>query len=237
MMMLKNILLFLDIDNEKLKIRSWRANIMDFEKNMIIKNITPMGYGMMFLSADLFLENIKQKSIRSSKFLSYFNKNMDVYFDFISRGIIVPFNRIVCCDTPLYIKISDYKYEVPLGYELVFKYDGFCINVGKNALLSLISFSSMNDKNIVKKGITHQKHFTFDNKEYWTAIDFEIPSGKWFFNMYGLRKKELTSEEKHYDQGYAYGFHFYQSNELSNYNLEKCDDDKFDFSLRNNRRL
>lgn len=55
------------------------------------KNITPMGYGMMFLSADLFLENIKRNSIRSSKFLSYFNKNMDVYFDFISRGVIVPF--------------------------------------------------------------------------------------------------------------------------------------------------
>lgn len=50
-----------------------------------------MGYGMMFLSADLFLENIKRNSIRSSKFLSYFNKNMDVYFDFISRGVIVPF--------------------------------------------------------------------------------------------------------------------------------------------------
>lgn len=64
---------------------------MDFEKDMIIKNITPMGYGMMFLSADLFLENIKRNSIRSSKFLLYFNKNMDVYFDFISRGVIVPF--------------------------------------------------------------------------------------------------------------------------------------------------
>lgn len=64
---------------------------MDFEKDMIIKNIKPMGYGMMFLSADLFLENIKRNSIRSSKFLLYFNKNMDVYFDFISRGVIVPF--------------------------------------------------------------------------------------------------------------------------------------------------
>ena len=66
---------------------------MDLEKDMIIKNITPMGYGMMFLLADLFLENIKRNSIRSSKFLSYFNKNMDVYFDFISRGVIVPFTQ------------------------------------------------------------------------------------------------------------------------------------------------
>ena len=63
---------------------------MDFEKDMIIKNITSMGYGMMLLSTDLFLENIKRNSIRSSKFLSYFNKNMDVYFDFISSGVIVP---------------------------------------------------------------------------------------------------------------------------------------------------
>ena len=66
---------------------------MDLEKDMIIKNITTMGYGMMFLLADLFLENIKRNSIRSSKFLSYFNKNMDVYFDFISRGVIVPFTQ------------------------------------------------------------------------------------------------------------------------------------------------
>ena len=41
------------------------------------------------------------------------------------KGVIVPLNRIVCCYTPLYIKIFDYKYEVRLGYELVFKYDFF----------------------------------------------------------------------------------------------------------------
>ena len=44
-------------------------------------------------------------------------------------GVIVPFNRIVCCDTPLYIKISDYKYEVRLSCELVLQCD-FCIAVG-----------------------------------------------------------------------------------------------------------
>ena len=36
------------------------------------------------------------------------------------KGVIVPLNRIVCSDTPLYIKIFDYKYEMPLNYELVF---------------------------------------------------------------------------------------------------------------------
>lgn len=202
---------------------------------MISKIITPMGYGMMFLSVDLFLENIKERAIRSSKFLSYFNKNMDVYFDFISKGIIAPFNRIVCCDTPIYIETKEQNYNLPAGYELIFRYDDFCINVGESEMLSLISFSSLDDKNVVKKGITNKNNFTLDNKEYWTAIDFEIESGQWFFAMYGLRKKELTAEEQRYDQGYAYGFHFYKSNVLPNNNLDKCDDDKYDFSLCRDR--
>ncbi len=203
---------------------------------MITKNITPMGYGMMFLSVDLFLEKIKERSIRSAKFLSYFDKNMDVYFEFISEGTIVPFNRVVCCDTPVYIEIGETEYNLPAGYEIVFRYDDFCIKVGKCSLLSLISFSSMNDKDMVKKGVTNKNHFTLDDEEYWTAIDFEIPSGQWFFTMYGLRKQELSPEEKRYDQGYAYGFHFYKSTELVNKNLEKCDDDKFDFALHSDRR-
>lgn len=52
---------------------------------MIVKEITPTGYGMMFLSVDLFLENIQEKGIRGAKFLTYFNKNMDTYFEFILK--------------------------------------------------------------------------------------------------------------------------------------------------------
>ena len=59
-------------------------------------------------------------------FLGIDNENCELEV----KRVIVPFNRIVCCDTPLYIKISDYKYEVRLSYELVFKYD-FFIAVGR----------------------------------------------------------------------------------------------------------
>lgn len=203
---------------------------------MIIKNITPTGYGMVFLSVDLFLENIKEKGIKSSKFITYFNNNMDEYFDFISRGIIVPFNKIVDVDTPIYIDITEKEFSFPKDYELVFKYPNFSVNVGKSCLLSLVSFGAMNDKNIIQKGITNKNAFTLDNEEYWKAIDFEISSGQWFFDMYGLRKKELTDDEKRYDQGYAYAFHFYQSTDLSNENLEKCNDEKYDFSLSVDRK-
>ncbi|AVQ21137.1 hypothetical protein C4N15_05575 [Fusobacterium necrophorum subsp. funduliforme] len=204
---------------------------------MIVKEITPTDYGMMFLSVDLFLENIQEKGIRGAKFLTYFNKNMDTYFEFILKGIITPFNKIVCCDTPVYIETTECDYHLPTGYEVIFRYDDFCINVGKSNLLSLFSFSNMDDKSLIKKGITNKNYFTVDNCEYWEAIDFEIASGQWFFSIYGLRKKELSDEEKRYDQGYAYGFHFYRSNDLSNNNLEKCDDDKYDFSLSCDRRL
>lgn len=53
----------------------------------------------------------------------------------------------------------------------------------------------MDDKSLIKKGITNKNYFTVDNCEYWEAIDFEIASGQWFFSIYGLRKKVTSDEE------------------------------------------
>lgn len=202
---------------------------------MIIREINPHGYGMAFLSVDIFLEKVKDKKIRSAKFLSYFRKNMDVYFEFIKDGVIVPFNRVVSSSQPVFIEIEKGEFEIPQEYTEFFKYEDFFIRVGEKGLLSLMSFSDLDNKDMIKKNVTNRSYFTLDGKLVSASTDFEIPTGEWFFTMYGLRKKILTIDEKKYDQGYAYGFHFYQSDTLTNDNLEKCDDDKYNFGLYKSR--
>lgn len=203
---------------------------------MIRKEIDPLGYGMAFLSVDLFMETVKDKKIRSAKFLSYFNKNMDVYFEFIREGIIVPFNKVVCTKQCVFIEMENQDFVIPQEYTQIFKYEDFFIRVGEKGILSLMSFADMDDKDIIKKGVTNRRGFTLDGEEIPAVIDFNIPAGEWFFTMYGLRKKELTAYEESYDKGYAYGFHFYKSDTLKSDNFEKCDDDKYDFALHKNRR-
>lgn len=84
-----------------------------------------------------------RKGIRGAKFLTYFNKNMDTYFWIYIKGIITPFNKIVCCDTPVYIETTECDYHLPTGYEVIFRYDDFCINVGKSTIYYRFSASAV----------------------------------------------------------------------------------------------
>jgi len=198
---------------------------------MIVKNIDLHGYGMMFLSTDLFMDKIKDSKIMVHKFLSYFNKNMNTYFEFIKEGIIVPFNQIVDGDTPLFIESDKDIFFIPDGYKELFKYSDFYIKVGSNGILTLASFNSMDIKDFIKAGLTSYNYSLADGDICQEAVDFELKQGEYSFTMYGLEKIDKSQDETKYDQGYAYGFHFCKVQIFENNNIEKCDDDLYNFGL------
>lgn len=58
------------------------------------KPISSNGYGIAVVSAEIFQELCKEHRIRSKKMLTYFDKNHNVFYDFIKKGAFVPIPRI-----------------------------------------------------------------------------------------------------------------------------------------------
>ncbi|MBS5111553.1 MAG: hypothetical protein KHZ15_02565 [Coprobacillus cateniformis] len=199
---------------------------------MIEKTIFPSDYGIAFLSVDLFMEEIKKKKCKARKFISYFNKHMDVYFELIEQGILVPFHPVNAGTVPLFIETENQVFQCPKGYQKIFQYDDFYLQVGAQGIVTLASFGHLEYQGKeIARGETKRSYFDLDGHEDFSAIDFPLEKGEYQFSMIGLEKIERTDFELRYDCGYAYGFQFIKSANVIKDNLEKCDDDYYDFRL------
>ena len=199
---------------------------------MIEKTIFPDDYGIAFLSVDLFMEEIKKKKCKARKFISYFNKHMDIYFELIDKGIIVPFHPVNAGDVPIFIETESQNFVCPQGYQKIFQYDDFYLKVGPQGIVTLASFGYLEyyGKNIAS-GETKRSYFDLEGNESFSAIDFPLAQGEYQFSLIALKKIDRTEYEIKYDKGYAYGFYFSQPRDMIKDNLEKCDDDHYDFRL------
>lgn len=205
--------------------------------SMIKKSIFPDGYGIAFLSVDLFMEEIRNIKCRARKFISYFNKNKDIYFHFIESGILVPFHPVNAGDVPVFIETDSDVFPVPEGYRILFQYDDFYMKVGQKGIVTLASFGHLEyEGKAIADGKTSRSSLTGDGKECSDAVDFELKEGEYQFSMIGLEKLSKTDFELKYDTGYAYGFHFRKPETIIKDNLEKCDDDRYDFCLSSHRK-
>ena len=73
------------------------------------KPISSNGYGIAVVSAEIFQELCKEHRIRSKKMLTYFDKNHNVFYDFIKKGAFVPIPRIRAYYYQIFITINDNK--------------------------------------------------------------------------------------------------------------------------------
>ena len=71
------------------------------------KPISSNGYGIAVVSAETFQELCKEHRIRSKKMLTYFDKNHNVFYDFIKKGAFVPIPRIRAYYYQIFITINN----------------------------------------------------------------------------------------------------------------------------------
>ena len=67
------------------------------------------------------MEEIKKKKCKARKFISYFKKHMDIYFELIDKGIIVPFHPVNAGDVPIFIETEVRILLCPQGYQKIFQ--------------------------------------------------------------------------------------------------------------------
>ncbi|MDR0712871.1 MAG: hypothetical protein LBF89_01205 [Bacteroidales bacterium] len=58
------------------------------------KKISAMGYGFAIVSPQIFEQCRRERQVKDRKMLSYFSKDNNAFYDFISRGAFIPVHHI-----------------------------------------------------------------------------------------------------------------------------------------------
>jgi hypothetical protein len=200
----------------------------------LIGELEAEDYGIMVFSPDLFGEYIKNNKWRAKKYITFFNNNKDKFFQIIKDGILAPFYLLPMFQYNIFVKINETNDKIPDGYKKVFQYNGFYIEIGKNNKLCIASFAFMeNNIELIKQNITEKSELVPTGPEeimeqYNYAFGVELESGKYYFNLIGLEKINKGERES---KNYGYLFEFTKDKDAVNDNFNKCDNDKYIFSI------
>ena len=171
------------------------------------KPISSSGYGIAVVSAQMFQEQCKEHKIRSKKMLSYFDKNNDVFYDFIKKGTFVPIPRIRAYYYQIFITINDNKtaYE---EWEFIPTEESFFLEV-KDEALWVCSFEQMENwkykdlENCTTIETYYYLSYEGERHTAYSAAKYAIPNGKYKIKIIGLRSKKVEKDEK-FRKGYAF---------------------------------
>ena len=171
------------------------------------KPISSSGYGIAVVSAQIFQELCKEHKIRSKKMLTYFDKNHNIFYDFIKKGALVPIPHIRAYYYQIFITINDNRttYE---EWDFIPTEESFFLEV-KDEALWVCSFEQMENwkyKDLENcTTIETYYYLSYEGERYtaYGAAKYAIPNGKYKIKIIGLRSKKVKKEEK-FRKGYAF---------------------------------
>jgi hypothetical protein len=200
-----------------------------------IGELSAFEYGIMAFSPGLFNEYIKQNKVKAKKFISFFNKNKEAFYKIIKDGIIAPFYQIPYFKYNIFIKINEEDKNIPDGYKKIFEHNDFYIKIDESNKLCLASFYFMETGiKLIKENITEQSELVPTGPEEIMeqcnyALGIEIETGVYNFNLIGLEKINKNKEDE--NKNYGYLFEFTKNENAVNDNFNKCDNEKYEFSI------
>ena len=171
------------------------------------KPISSSGYGIAVVSAQIFQELCKEHKIRSKKMLTYFDKNHNIFYDFIKKGALVPIPHIRAYYYQIFITINDNRttYE---EWDFIPTEESFFLEV-KDEAHWVCSFEQMENwkyKDLENcTTIETYYYLSYEGERYtaYGAAKYAIPNGKYKIKIIGLRSKKVEKEEK-FRKGYAF---------------------------------
>ena len=171
------------------------------------KPISSSGYGIAVVSAQTFQELCKEHRIRSKKMLTYFDKNHNVFYDFIKKGAFIPIPRIRAYYYQIFITINDNRttYE---EWDFIPTEESFFLEV-KDEALWVCSFEQMENwkykdlENCTTIETYYYLSYEGERHTAYSAAKYAIPNGKYKIEIIGLRSKKVEEDEK-FRKGYAF---------------------------------
>ncbi len=192
-----------------------------------IGELTTDGYGMAVIPTDLLSEYLASKKCKAKKFLSYLQKNFNLFPELVEQAKLIPFYRINAFEYHIFASINE-EIAIPEGFKEVCRFEKLYLEVGE---LNKICFSCFDDLDYdfenIKKHITERTKYVKTGSEgipepYNYRLGFDIPEGKYEFDLIGLEKTEKTDRES---KNYGYAFVFKKNENAVNNNLTKCDNE------------
>ena len=193
------------------------------------------GYGIILFSPEKFNHFLKTRKCRAKKYLTYFDKNKEVFFDLVKAGILLPFYRISSFEYEIFTTLNEREVSIPNGYEQVYCYTDFFVEVG-NGKLCFANFDYLEyHKEKIDNGQTDYGTEIPTGPEeimemYNYALGLELETGEYQFDLYGLRRIELLERES---KNFGFLFAFRKVENATNDNFNKCDNDKYNFDIEN----
>ncbi|MGI5172417.1 hypothetical protein H0R92_02265 [Treponema sp. OMZ 840] len=203
-----------------------------------IGELTTDGYGMAIIPTDLLSEYLTLKKCKAKKLLSYLQKNFDLFQELVEKAKLIPFYRINAFEYHIFASINE-EAVIPEGFKEVCRFEKLYLEVGE---LNKICFSCFDDLNYdfenIKKHITERTEYIKTGPEeiiepYNYRLCFDIPTGRYEFDLIGLEKIKKTERES---KNYGYAFIFKKNENAVNDNLTKCDneEDTYKFNMPKN---
>ncbi|REC63435.1 hypothetical protein DRF65_04880 [Chryseobacterium pennae] len=192
------------------------------------------GYGMAIISTDLFTEYLKEKKCRGKKLLSYFDKHKELFLSSIKEGRFLPFYQISVFEYTIFISVDEESVELPQGYDEVFRYNNFFLEVGDLGRICFASFDYLEYRlENIKQNITDKEDQIPTGADghiesYFPAKGFDLSKGIYEFDLVGLERTEKLERES---KNYAYVFIFRSNEKADNHNFEKADNDTHSFDI------
>ena len=171
------------------------------------KPISSSGYGIAVVSAQTFQELCKEHRIRSKKMLTYFDKNHNVFQDFIKKVDYLTIPRIRAYYYQIFITINDNRttYE---EWDFIPTEESFFLEV-KDEALWVCSFEQMENwkykdlENCITIETYYYLSYEGERHTAYSAAKYAIPNGKYKIKIIGLRSKKVEKDEK-FRKGYAF---------------------------------
>lgn len=204
-----------------------------------LNEIHPWGYGMFLYSPDMLTDFLKAEKCSAKKLLTYFDKNKNVFFKSIENGIALPFYHLSIDHYPIFVFINEDCETIPQGWEQVYRYDDFFIQVGNSNKLCFASFDYFQyHKSLIDKQQTAYSEEMLSGPDEILitshyAVDFDILKGSYSFDLIGYKRSVLLdkSELENHGRHYAFGVAFKSTDKKENANLEKGDNEKHIFDI------
>jgi hypothetical protein len=191
------------------------------------------GYGIMIFSPEKFNQFLKDRKCRAKKYLTYFDKNKETFFDLIKAGILLPFYRISAYEYEIFTTINETKISIPRGYEQIYCYKDFYVQVGNRKLcFANFEFLDAHKEMIDREQSDYGEEIPTGPKEimewYNYALGLELETGEYQFDIYGLKRIDLIERES---KNFGFLFAFRKAENAVNDNFHKCDNDKYNFDI------
>jgi len=205
-----------------------------------LNEISPHGYGMILYSPDILVEFLKAEKCRARKLCTYFDKNKDVFYKAIENGIVLPVYRICVFKYAIFVSINEGDIAALDGWEQVFKYKDFFIQVGSSNKLCWASFDNFeySKESIDNRPTTSCKITPHGPKgimlPVYQAVDVEIPQGNYKYDLIGYKRIEPLDEsiQENVRRNYAYGYVFRSADTTQNKNMDN-DNEKLEYDIHN----